>query len=116
MSGSLVEDVCKGAQEILYKDLGLSLPKLLKTVKASLRATKLFGKDAIKHPDYPERRSAAKDLLALMGLIIPTKVEVGGSLNVRHSVQELTDAELAAIAASGSPGTPEKAGGSQESA
>jgi hypothetical protein len=44
--------------------------------------------------------------------IIPQSVDFDGDLNVRRSVTDLSDAELAAIAAGGSPGTPEKAGGS----
>jgi len=76
----LPEDISKGIAAILWDDLGLSEKQLLKSVAESLKATRHIGfnKDGRKltHPDHKERREAAKDLLALLGVIVPSKAEV----------------------------------------
>jgi hypothetical protein len=105
----LVEAVSKGVREILFGELGLSEKKLLRTMKSSLRATKLFGKDAVKHPDFAERRAAAKDLLALCGLVVPTKMEVsgpgGGPLEIGNATELLLNRVNSVASRAGAPGS-----------
>ncbi len=48
---------------------GLTQEELLKVLKAGLKATKLYGKEGIEHPDFTNRLSAVRTGLELHGVL-----------------------------------------------
>ena len=70
-----MDSIADEMEAILFNDLKLSRQTLFKVIKQSLKATKPYGKSGV-HPDYTERRTAAKELLAYVGTILPNKVDM----------------------------------------
>jgi len=99
-------EAMKDASEILY-GMGVKEAALLKTVLASLKATRHIGTKlteagkvkTITHPDFKERREAAKDLLSILSIYFPTKTDISGQLEHTHKIMsdEEARARLAEI-------------------
>lgn len=52
----------------LMKEAGVTPEKLSTVLKEGLEATKLFGKDAVRHPDYMARHKYMETGLKLLGI------------------------------------------------
>lgn len=94
MSGELTtQDVIGDLSDLICNELGWTHAKLLKKVALSLKAYKIMAGE--KHPDFREIREAAKDLLALLNIVAPTKHEVKGQLSVNIQTYTVADLEEA---------------------
>lgn len=58
----------KGFQDLL-KEAGVTEDKITQTINEGLNATKLFGKNAVKHPDYAVRHKFMESSLRLLGIV-----------------------------------------------
>lgn len=57
----------KGFKELL-QEANITEDRIAQTIDEGMKATKLFGKDAIEHPDYAVRHKFMETSLRLLGI------------------------------------------------